>query len=30
VQAELVTLQGMPTSAVPEPYPTYDEEGGQP
>jgi hypothetical protein len=30
VQAELVTLRGMPTSAVPEPYPTYDEEGGQP
>jgi hypothetical protein len=31
VQAELVTLKGMPTSPVPEPYPTYDEvEGGQP
>jgi len=31
VQAELVILQGMPTSPVPQPLPTYDEvEGGQP
>jgi hypothetical protein len=31
VQTELVTLKGMPTSPVPQPYPTYDEvEGGQP
>ena len=31
VQADLVTLKGMPTSPVPQPYPTYDQvEGGQP
>lgn len=31
VQADLVTLNTMPTSPVPEPYPTYEEEpGGQP
>lgn len=29
VEAELVTLHRMPTSALPEPYPTYDELEGQ-
>ncbi|HWG19949.1 MAG TPA: zinc dependent phospholipase C family protein [Terracidiphilus sp.] len=29
VQADLVTLKTMPTSPVPEPFPTYDEGEGQ-
>jgi hypothetical protein len=28
VQADLATLANMPTSAAPEPYPTYGDDAG--